>query len=193
NIHLRDQLLLQLNGKKYWIFHGDVFDLMLQYSPILTRIGGKGYDYLLYLNRAYNKLRQRFGRRSKSLAQSLKKQVKGAVRFVDRFENLAAKFAADKGCDYVVCGHIHKPNMRLIEHEQGNVTYLNSGDWVENLTALEYNWGIWTIFTYYEVDFEYLSPRLQVRDAEHDEDDQEFPMGEQFVEQILQKGTPGSV
>lgn len=187
NIHLRDQLVLQLSGKKYWIFHGDVFDLLLRYSPFLTRLGGKGYDVLLSLNRAYNLLRRRMGRRNKAFANKLKYQIKGAVKFVERFEQTAIKFAMDKGYDYVVCGHIHRPNMKVEENEQGKVTYLNSGDWVESLTALEYNWGKWTIFTYDEVDFEYLNPRLHVQEAEHDEDDEEFPMEEEFVQQILKR------
>ena len=80
----------------------------------------------------------------------------------DDFENTAIQIAMEKGYDYVVCGHIHHPQIRTIENDQKRVTYLNSGDWVENLTALEYKWGAWTIYEYDESDYRYLNPRLQV-------------------------------
>lgn len=150
HIHLRDQLLLQLHGKKYWISHGDHIGLMAPYAPILPRIGDKGYHYLLSLSRTYHQLRQRF---RSSFAPNNPKRISRSVQAVDQFEHLATQFAADKGCDFVICGHTHKPNMRLVKHKQRTVTYLNAGDWVEHLTALEYNWGEWRLFSYKEVAF----------------------------------------
>lgn len=83
----------------------------------------------------------------------IKDSVKKAVAFVSNFETTAAEIAIEKKYSYVVCGHIHKPQMKEIQNEHGKVMYLNSGDWVENLTSLEYNNGQWSIYYYKKVDF----------------------------------------
>ena len=82
-----------------------------------------------------------------------KDSVKKAVAFVSNFETTAAEIAIQKKFDYVICGHIHKPQMKEVSNEHGKVTYLNSGDWVENLTALEYNKKKWRIYQYKKTDF----------------------------------------
>ena len=192
SIHLRDQLLLQLSGKKYWVFHGDVFDFMLNYAPFLTRLGGKRFDFLRSVNRIYNGLRRRLGRRAKLLARKVRHQVKAAEKFVERFETTSIQFAFDKGYDFVICGHVHRPKMQVAEKGENKVTYLNSGDWVEHLTALEYNWGKWTLYTYDAADYEQPKPPPFQKDADHDEDDEEFPMGDEFIKKILHKGVPRS-
>lgn len=163
NIHLRDKLILQLNDKKYWIFHGDIFDVFTQYSPWLARLGGKGYDWLIRLNRFVNDIRVKFGMSRISLAKRVKSSVKEAVKFIADFENTAIQLAAEQKYDCVICGHIHRPQMRNVKTEAGNVCYMNSGDWVENLTALEYNWGEWTLFEYHELDFNLVNPKLKVK------------------------------
>ena len=164
NIHLRDKLILKLNGKKYWIFHGDVFDLFIQYSPIIARLGGKGYDWLIWLNRFINKVRGRFGLPHRSYAKKIKYRVKHAVKFISNFEHTAIKLAAEQNYDYVVCGHIHRPTMQKVEMQGKEVIYLNSGDWVESLSALEYSWGRWTLYEYDKLDYEYTNPKLMVKD-----------------------------
>ncbi|RZK65847.1 MAG: UDP-2,3-diacylglucosamine diphosphatase, partial [Pedobacter sp.] len=78
---------------------------------------------------------------------------KDAVKFINSFEQTAAELAIEKGYNYVVCGHIHQAEKRNIATEDGGVTYLNSGDWVESLTALEYQDQSWTIFKYNQIDF----------------------------------------
>ncbi|MFM7195959.1 MAG: UDP-2,3-diacylglucosamine diphosphatase, partial [Bacteroidota bacterium] len=83
-----------------------------------------------------------------SLSKQIKDSVKTALSFIDNFEQTAADIAIDNGYDYVVCGHIHKPAKRDITTEKGSVVYLNSGDWVENLTALEYHGGKWSVYHY---------------------------------------------
>lgn len=153
NIFLRNQLTIHLNHKKYWIFHGDVFDLSIQYSPLLAKIGGKSYDYLIWLNRFVNNIRGKMGLSKMSLAGKIKDSVKEAVKFISDFEEKAIDLAAEKNYDYVICGHIHRPQMRFIEKGKKGITYLNSGDWVENLTALEYQWGQWSIYHYDEKDY----------------------------------------
>lgn len=162
NIHLRDKLELQLSGKSYWIFHGDIFDIFIKYSPFIAKLGGKSYDWLIRLNRFVNKVRGALGLQAMSFTKRIKSSVKKAVKFIDDFENTAIQIAMEKGYDYVVCGHIHRPQIRAVQNDQNQVTYLNSGDWVENLTALEYKWGTWSIYEYDEADYRHHNPRLQV-------------------------------
>jgi len=160
NIHLRDKLVLQLNGQKHWIFHGDVFDLFIQYSPLIARLGGQGYDWLIRINRLINNVRARFGKPRMSFAGRVKNRVKEAVKFVSDFEETAIRMAEEQGHDFVICGHIHKPQIRTV----GKVCYMNSGDWVENLTSLEYAHGKWNLFEYDEVEFEMTNPKLKVKE-----------------------------
>lgn len=146
NFHLADKLILELDGKKAWIFHGDIFDLSVQTSKWLAKIAGKSYDYLILLNRFINWTLAKFGREKVSLSKKVKNSVKKAVKFIDDFEQTAAEHAIEQGYHYVICGHIHQPQMREFSNENGKVQYLNSGDWVENLTALEYIRGSWSIY-----------------------------------------------
>ncbi len=164
NIHLRDKLILHLDGQKHWVFHGDIFDVFIRYSPVLARMGGKGYDWLILINRYINNLRARFGKSRMSFAGKVKSSVKEAVKFISDFEETAIQLATEQGYDYVICGHIHKPQARKV----GSVTYLNSGDWVENLTSLEYSHGSWRIFEYDETEFELINPKLRVKEDEMD-------------------------
>lgn len=149
NIKIVDKLELDLNGKKAWVFHGDVFDVIMQYSKWLAKLGSIGYDALIVLNIAVNKIGGFFGREKVSLSKRVKDNVKSALKYIGDFEESAAQLAIKKGYDYVVCGHIHKPSMRIIEDtEHKSVLYLNSGDWVENLSALEYKKGEWSMYHY---------------------------------------------
>ncbi len=102
------------------------------------------------INRVANWLSERAGRGRISLSKRIKDGVKRAVAFIGDFEQTAAALAAENGYDYAVCGHIHQPAIRAVVTDRGTVTYLNSGDWVENLTALEYDRGSWSIFRYRE-------------------------------------------
>ena len=165
NIHLRDKLILQLNGKRHWVFHGDIFDLFIKYSPFVAKMGGEGYDLLIRLNRIINNVRAKLGKPRMSFAAKVKHRVKEAVKFISDFEDTAIRLAAEQGYDYVICGHIHKPQMR----REGSVAYLNSGDWVENLTALEFHHGVWSIYEYDEAEFDVVNRRLQVREEEEPE------------------------
>jgi len=169
NIHLRDKLVLLLGGKKYWLFHGDIFDASLKLSPYITKLGGKGYDLLILLNRLINKVRMALGKPHMSFAKKIKYSVKEAVKFIGNFEETAIKLAAEQKYDYVICGHIHRATMRVDSNFGHEVTYLNSGDWVESLTALEYQWGRWSIYEYDASDYEPLSPLLHVRETEMEE------------------------
>lgn len=163
NFELMDKLILELDGKKAWIFHGDVFDSSTQgYAKIIARIGGKGYDLLILINSFVNWLLVLSGREKRSFSKKIKDSVKTAISFISNFETTAAEIAIDKKYDYVVCGHIHKPQMKEVTNDKGSVMYLNSGDWVENLTALEYNKSKWKIYEYNKQHYDLLEQKEEV-------------------------------
>lgn len=147
-LHVRDKLVLELNGEKVWFFHGDIFDVTMKYSKWLAKLGGHGYELLILLNRWVNNISVRLGYGKLSLSKKIKNGVKTSVNFIDDFEVTAMELAIEEGHDYVVCGHIHQPKIRGYENEQGSVIYMNSGDWVENLTALEYDGQEWGLYRY---------------------------------------------
>ena len=168
-IQLRNKLVFQIDGKTHWVFHGDVFDASIQRARWLARLGGQGYDLLIRINRTINRSRQLFGLAPVSFAARLKKSVKGAVKYISDFEDTAIQLAAEKGYDYVLCGHIHRPQIREVTAANGRkIHYLNSGDWIEHLTALEFNRGKWRLYKYDKTEFDVVSPRLQVRDHKAD-------------------------
>lgn len=145
-LRIENKLILNLHGRKAWIFHGDVFDVTMQHARWLTRLGSIGYDLLILLNASVNFILERFGKEKISLSKRIKNSVKSAVKFINRFEETCAGIAIENGYDYVVCGHIHQPEIRFMESDDRKVLYLNSGDWVENLTALEYHEGQWNLY-----------------------------------------------
>lgn len=154
NFHLTDKIVIELNGKMTWIFHGDVFDASTRGSAkILARFGGHGYDILILLNRFINWWLKLFHKEKMSFSKKIKNRVKKAVKWIADFEQTAAELAIEKKYDYIICGHIHQPQMRNIETKNGKVTYLNSGDWIENLTSLEYNENEWSIYHYNENEY----------------------------------------
>jgi len=165
-IHLRNKLVFQVNGKTHWVFHGDVFDASVQGARWLAKLGGQGYDLLILINRWINKVRQSFGLKPASFSARVKRGVKGAVRFIGDFEDIAIQMAAENGYDNVICGHIHQPQIRDVVAKNGKtVTYMNSGDWVEHLTALECKAGEWQMYHYQKADFSNVNPRLQVQES----------------------------
>lgn len=147
-----NKVVLKLNTKKAWVFHGDVFDVTMRYSKWLAKLGAVGYDTLIVINTFVNWILTRFKREKISLSKRVKDSVKSAVKFINNFETTAADIAIENGYDYVICGHIHQPEIRRIQTEKGEVLYLNSGDWVENLTALEFDGLEWSIYRYFEDD-----------------------------------------
>lgn len=138
NLHLRDKLILELDGEKHWFFHGDIFDVTMRHSKWLAKIGGAGYDMLILLNRFVNTMLEKAGREKISLSKRVKNSVKAAVKHINNFEKTAAEIAIENGYTHVICGHIHEPVMKKYVGAKGTVQYLNSGDWIENLTCLEY-------------------------------------------------------
>jgi len=132
NFKVVDKLVLNLDGKKAWIFHGDVFDVSIQNAKWLAKLGGYGYDLLILINSFLNWCLAKMGREKYSLSKKIKNSVKGAVKYINNFEKTAADLAIENGYDYVVCGHIHRPEVRMVDE----VLYCNDGDWVESCSAL---------------------------------------------------------
>lgn len=120
------------DGRRYLCIHGDAFDTITAKMRWLAVLGDISYQFLLGLNRFYNVWRRWRGKEYFSLSQAIKGKVKSAVSFISSFESHLRSLAVRRGCDGVICGHIHKAEDRRI----GEIRYLNSGDWVESLTAL---------------------------------------------------------
>lgn len=146
NIRLRSQLELRIQNKTYWFFHGDVFDASVLIAPWLAALGGKGYDMLIRINAWVNRWRSNLGFGKISFAHRVKSSVKHAVKFIADFEKKAIDIGFRKGVDVVICGHIHQPCIKFIQKEGHEIMYMNSGDWVENLSALEYRGGRWRLY-----------------------------------------------
>lgn len=165
NFHLQDKLILELDGKKAWLFHGDIFDASMKHAKWLAKLGAIGYDTLILLNSMINWVLEKMGREKMSFSKKVKNSVKGAVSYISNFEGVATELAIDQGYDYVVCGHIHQPQIKHIQSPEGQVTYLNSGDWIENLTALEYHNGNWRIYSFLDEQQQAKAPKQQAKQA----------------------------
>jgi len=159
NFQLTDKVVIEINGKMTWIFHGDVFDLTTKgQAKLWTKLGSNGYALLLGFNRSINSMLKLVGKKKLSLSKRIMGEFHKRMVNIDAFETLIAELAIEKNYDHVICGHIHQPQKRVISTEKGAVTYLNSGDWVEHLTALEYREDDWHIYSYEEstIEREYL-------------------------------------
>ena len=120
----------------------------VQHSKWIAKLGGKGYDLLIVINNVVNWFLEKMGREKYSFSKKIKNNVKKAVKYIGDFELTASELAIDNHYDYVICGHIHQPQIREVVNKKGSCTYLNSGDWIENLSALEYHDKEWKIFYY---------------------------------------------
>jgi UDP-2,3-diacylglucosamine pyrophosphatase LpxH len=149
DFHIVNKLVIHHDDKtKSWIFHGDVFDVTMKYSKWLAKLGAVGYDTLILINALINWCSEKMGKGKVSLSKKIKNSVKTAVTFINNFEATAAEIAIQKGYQYVICGHIHQPSKKIIRNQNGETLYLNSGDWVEHLTALEYSNNTWNLYQF---------------------------------------------
>jgi UDP-2,3-diacylglucosamine pyrophosphatase LpxH len=151
NFELCNKLVLELDHQKAWFFHGDVFDITMKHSKWLAKLGAIGYDTLILLNAFVNWISVKIGREKLSISKQIKQGFKQALKFIADFEQTAIDIALEKDYNFVVCGHIHQPQIRKVEKEGKKVTYLNSGDWIENLSALEYHENNWKLVHYHEL------------------------------------------
>lgn len=135
-------------GKKYWVIHGDIFDSITTNLKWLAKLGDVGYTFLLWLNKMYNNRRRKNGLAYQSLSQRIKGKVKTAVSYISDYETELVKLARARNYDGIICGHIHHPSINNMK----GVMYLNSGDWVESLSALvEDMEGRWKIVNYVDL------------------------------------------
>lgn len=133
SIEIADEFVHETaDGRRMLVMHGDQFDAVVRHARWLSMVGDVGYSVLLGVNTAFNVLRRQFGWGYWSLSAYIKRHVKQATSCIGRFEASITRYAASKGCDGVICGHIHTAAIR----ELGGVTYCNTGDWVESCTAL---------------------------------------------------------
>lgn len=156
DINLVDSLLVKIDGKIAWIFHGDAFDHSVggNFAKMMAQFGGRCYDWSIFFNRQLNKLLRKIGLKPVFISKKIKDSVKSAVKKMNDFEQKGIDIGIEKGYDYVICGHVHRPTIKRHSNEEGESTvYLNSGDWLENLTSLEYVDGKWTLFRYRDEDF----------------------------------------
>lgn len=136
NLRIVDEYVHEGVRGKYFVLHGDVFDTVTKNFVWLAHLGDWGYRGLLRINRLYNSWRAWRGKEYWSLSKAIKARVKEAVNHVSNFEEHIAELAEQRGCVGVMCGHIHTPSDKMI----GQIHYLNSGDWVESLTAIVEHW-----------------------------------------------------
>lgn len=134
--------LYESNGKRYYIVHGDIFDSVTTNLKWIAKLGSIGYTFLLWLNKGFNAIRRLFGKQPYSFSQYIKSKVKSAVSPTSNYEKQLTALAKMKNCETIICGHTHKPAMKMI----GDIQYMNSGDWVESMSALtedfEGNWNL---------------------------------------------------
>lgn len=180
NFSILNQLELEMNKKKMWFFHGDIFDASIQgRMKYLAKLGGKAYDLLIWSNRKVNQVLDLLGKEKMSFSKTIKNSVKVAVKWIGDFEKVASHIAIEKGFDYVICGHIHSPQIKEYENPKGKTMYLNSGDWIENLTSLEYHRKKWKIHQYLPEENEYP-------DESHDPGESGQPEIGQMIQELKQ-------
>ncbi|KPM50012.1 UDP-2,3-diacylglucosamine diphosphatase [Jiulongibacter sediminis] len=182
NFKILKELTIESGDKKYYVVHGDIFDLVTKKAKWLAHIGDLGYTFLLWVNKKYNHYRRSKGLAYYSLSKRVKQSIKVAVNYVSDFEEQLAELARSKNCDGIICGHIHQPAIKTFNQ----IKYMNSGDWVENLSALvEDHNGNWEIVyysvqkKYQEYDEEAISKRYQ-KDFDDNESDIDFSYSDLF-------------
>ena len=155
NFKIVNQIVLETAKGKVWIFHGDVFDFSIQ-TQWLTKLAGFLYDYMIIFNSWINKKIMRpLGRKRLNFSKTIKSNVKTAVQYFANFEMKAAEVAQKNGYKYVVCGHIHTPKIESFNINGEEVIYMNSGDWLESLSSLEYAENKWSIYMHKRTEQEY--------------------------------------
>ncbi len=158
NISVVEDMVYERFGKKYHVHHGDIFDKVTSKMGWVAKLGDVGYSMLLWYNKIHNYRRIRKGLPYESFARKVKNKVKASVSYISDYETKISDLARSKGCDGVICGHIHHPEIS----DMNGIKYMNSGDWVESLSALvEDHNGNWSLL-FHEKPSDLLA-RLQER------------------------------
>ena len=145
NFKIVNQLELDINGQKAWIFHGDVFDHIIHHSPWLAKLGAAAYGFLTLFNKFINVFLKLFAGKEMILYKSMKDRISKRKQVLTNFEKAIANAAISKNVDLVICGHTHIPVDKTIETDKGKVRYINCGDWVEHFSAAECLNGKWSL------------------------------------------------
>lgn len=148
NFKVQEQLLLQLDGKRAWFFHGDIFDYNIQIAKWLLKLGRYHFKPVILFNKCSRWVLHQLGKKQVSLSQKIGTNEKGKPPSIRKFEDTGIGLAIENNIDFIVCGHTHQAKKEERNTRLGRCTYLNSGDWVTSLTALEYSFKRWRIYTY---------------------------------------------
>lgn len=144
-LNIMKDMIIESGGIKFFVTHGDVFDSITSNMKWMAKLGDVVYNILLMINVLYNRIQSWRGRPYYSFSQAIKNKVKKAVANASDFDQMLTDMARTKGCQGVICGHIHRPEDRIID----GIRYLNSGDWVETMSALVEDFdGNWKILYY---------------------------------------------
>ena len=187
SLKITNKVSLKIDNSRLWIFHGDVFDVVMQNSRWLAKLGAIGYDTLILINSFVNFISQKLGRGKISLSKKVKNSVKGAVKFINNFEDTVCEIAAENSYDYVICGHIHHPEIKGVDTKHGHVVYMNSGDWIENLTALEYSNSEWSIYNYFE---DPVAQAIEINKKKHVKESAKTMMASLMMELNMKPAAP---
>lgn len=189
NLWIQSDMIYETHGKKYLITHGDIFDSITTNLRWIAYLGDIGYTFLLWLNKYVNHHRRKKGLPYFSLSQYLKGKVKSAVSYIDQYEQELTQMAKAKGCDGIICGHIHKAETRMID----GIHYLNSGDWVETMSALaEDHDGNWQVIYYSEIKFK-RTPITPLFENKEQEETKTMPLRSVSFDRVSEDLTPPTI
>jgi len=165
NLQIVNQLVLDLDGNKTWIFHGDIFDHVIHRAKWLAKLGAATYGLLAMVNIPVNVLLRAIGFKEWIIYKSMKQKLVKEKPELSDFEQAVSRIAAVKECRTVICGHTHIPKDKLFIGEKVTVRYLNCGDWLENFTAAEYDSGKWSLYHFNEDEEELLADDPDIPDS----------------------------
>lgn len=178
NLKIVNQLVLELDGKKTWIFHGDLFDHIIHQAKWLAKFGAAVYGFLTLLNKAINCCLRFFGFKEVIIYKSLKKKLVKEKPQLTRFENAITKIAGIQNYQTIICGHSHIPRDKKILTDNKVIHYINCGDWVEHFTAAEYANKRWHLFYY-----------TDNKEEDETNDDIEIPNKKELYKSLFQELT----
>jgi UDP-2,3-diacylglucosamine pyrophosphatase LpxH len=178
NFSIVNQLEMNVDGKKIWIFHGDVFDHVIHHSPWLAKLGAAAYGFLTIFNKFINVFLKLFSGKEMILYKSMKDRITKRKSVLTNFEKAIANAAINKNIDLVICGHTHIPVDKQIETGKGSVRYINCGDWVEHFSAAECIDGQWSL--------NYFTSEVE-EDVESPNDELFIPDKKQLYKSIIEE------
>jgi len=179
NFSIVNQLELNQANQKVWIFHGDVFDHIIHHSPWLAKFGAAAYGLLTVFNKVVNRVLRAFGGTDMILYKSMKDRILKEKKVLTNFEKAIGRAALSKNIDLVICGHTHIPVDKTISSENGQIRYINCGDWVEHFSAAECIDGNWSL--------NYFKSEADEEDIESPTDELYIPDKKQLYRSILEE------